>query len=146
MAQLRMCFKNYLSVYTCVYVFGHVHASAAHIWRPQENLQESFLSFLHVGTRDSKVIRLGSKCFHPLNHLTNPRMPGLYSGTKPDTLSRTHNLNFASWSFSALHVCSTIHDLRILSNDRNLQLQSCQEVNNWFSAIYFDTKLCLSIY
>lgn len=131
-------FFNYL----CVYVFGHVHASSAHMWRSQENLQESFLSFLHVGTRDSKVIRLSIKCFHPLNHLTNPRMPGFYGGTKPDTLSRTHNLNFASWSFSALYVCTTIHDLRILSNDRNLQLLGCQEVNKWFLAIYFDIKLC----
>lgn len=45
----------------------------AHMWGTEENLWESVLSFLHVGSKNrSRVFRLGSKRLYPLSHLSSP--------------------------------------------------------------------------
>lgn len=45
----------------------------AHMWGTEENLWESVLSFLHVGSKNrSRVVRLGSKRLYPLSHLSSP--------------------------------------------------------------------------
>lgn len=43
-----------------------------HLWTPEDNFQESVLSFTHVSPRDRTwATRLGSTCLYPLNHLIN---------------------------------------------------------------------------
>lgn len=40
----------------------------AHMWRPEDNLQESGLSFHPVGPRDqTQSVRLGGKLLYPLS-------------------------------------------------------------------------------
>lgn len=44
------------------------------VWRSEEHLQGSFLSFYHVDTRDpTSVIRFDSKHLYPSRHLTGPQ-------------------------------------------------------------------------
>lgn len=44
------------------------------MWKTEVNLQESFLSFYHVGPKvGTQVIRLGSKHLWVLCHLSDPR-------------------------------------------------------------------------
>lgn len=43
------------------------------VWRSDENLRASVLSFYHVSLRDLMyLLRLGSKCLHPPSHLVSP--------------------------------------------------------------------------
>lgn len=42
-----------------------------HKWRSEDNLSELILSYHHAGLREqTQAIKLGSKCFYLLSHLT----------------------------------------------------------------------------
>lgn len=44
-----------------------------HVWRSEDNLQESVLSFQHVVSGAlTQIVRLGSKHLCPLSYLTSP--------------------------------------------------------------------------
>lgn len=44
-----------------------------HLWIPEDNFQESVLSFYHVGPRGRTwVIRLGNVCLHLMSQLISP--------------------------------------------------------------------------
>lgn len=59
-----------VSVYEC---------AIAHVWRAEDNLQESALSFYHVGPTDpTQVLRVGGKHQYPANHLACPHLESFY--------------------------------------------------------------------
>ena len=44
-----------------------------HVWESDHSLQESGLSFHHVGPRDpTQVVRFSGRNLYPLNHLCSP--------------------------------------------------------------------------
>lgn len=48
------------------------------MWRSEDNLWDSFLSFYRMGLRDTTwVSRHGSKCFYLLNYCFGPQNVGL---------------------------------------------------------------------
>lgn len=49
------------------------HIATACVWRSENNLQKSVLSFSHVGRGDqTQVIRFSCKYLYPLSHVTSP--------------------------------------------------------------------------
>lgn len=61
-------------------ICGCYECTIAQVWKPEDNLWGSVVSFPHVGPRDqTQAIRIGEKCPSILNHLNHHRFISLGS-------------------------------------------------------------------
>lgn len=65
----------YVCACVCLHVCPHVHV-CAWMWILKDSLQEMVLSFYTIGSGDwlTWVVRPGTQCLHPVNHLTSPHL------------------------------------------------------------------------
>lgn len=88
-----------MCVYVCVCVFA---CAMECVWRSENTLQELVLSFNHVGSVVSGVVRSGGKCLYPLNYFTCPHLillvssPQLKQQQQPKPAMVIHIFNSSS--------------------------------------------------